>query len=123
MRSYNRAATTVTVSLYLTLQGPEMEGHELDEPEVVVTGNVSAFVPGRKYGPPEVCYDDEGGEVEIVSSMLDGVAYELSAVDEERALDLLGEEAASNPVYEDDEPLDVDDCVDDYPEDRYDPGY
>lgn len=39
----------------------------LDDPELalLVEGNATPFKPGRTWGPPEDCYPDEGGEVEI----------------------------------------------------------
>jgi len=39
----------------------------LDDAELklVVEGNATPFVPGRAWGPPEDCYPDEGGEIEI----------------------------------------------------------
>ena len=35
--------------------------------EVVVEAEVSDFWPAQTYGPPERCYPDEGGEVELLS--------------------------------------------------------
>lgn len=32
---------------------------------IEVEGNVSKYVPARTYGPPEDCYPEEGGEVDI----------------------------------------------------------
>lgn len=33
-------------------------------PCLVVVTHYEPFVPGRTYGPPELCYPDEGGEAE-----------------------------------------------------------
>ena len=38
--------------------------------EVVVEFDYTDFVPGRFSGPAESCYEDEGGELEILSVML-----------------------------------------------------
>lgn len=44
-------------SIFLALDDLEME--------LLVEGNATPFKPGRAWGPPEDCYPDEGGEVEI----------------------------------------------------------
>lgn len=67
-----------------------------DEFDVEIQGSVSTYVPARRYGPPEACYDAEGGEAEILSITRHGAPWtgELTADEEERALDKLGEEYA-----------------------------
>lgn len=39
----------------------------IDGREVTVTAGISAFHPGKMYGPPETCFPSEGGEPEIIS--------------------------------------------------------
>lgn len=62
---------------------------------LTVSGSVEPLVRGRYFGPPERCYPDEGGEVEITSVTRDGKpwSHELSPKDLERAEDALREQA------------------------------
>lgn len=62
----------------------ERDGAEL---ELEVTGEVSAYVPARTWGPPESCYPAEGGEVEILSLTCDGKPWngELTASEQDDA--------------------------------------
>lgn len=42
----------------------EIEARVCDIPCLVVVTHYEPFAPGRTYGPPELCYPDEGGEAE-----------------------------------------------------------
>ena len=65
----------------------ERDGADL---ELEVEGQVSSIVPGKYTGPPENCYPDEGGDVDILSVKLNGVEYEdLNAVEVGLLEDLL----------------------------------
>ena len=57
--------------------------------QVTVTGDVTPFRRGRYTGPPEDCYPNEGGEVDITSVTCDGQEFELTASEEDEARDLL----------------------------------
>lgn len=69
-----------------------------DETEVEVTYTISAYDPGRIFGPPELCYPPEGGEVEILSVKRDGQEIELDEDEIERLILWLQE----NPPEEED---------------------
>ncbi len=73
--------------------------------EVTVSGTVTPFVRGVKSGPPERCYDDEGGEVETIgfAASYDGVPLAHEAIewlmtpkDHERAEQALRDVAADD---------------------------
>ena len=73
---------------------------ERGEEEVclLVRGTASPVVPGRTFGPPERCYPDEGGDVEIVEIVLDAPGNAawtgtLTREEEKRASEKLFEEA------------------------------
>jgi hypothetical protein len=76
---------------------------ELLEKDYEITGNVSKVIPARTYGPPEDCYEAEGGEVEIELITLDGQEvdqdifspHELEKIDE-----LLFEAAMDDDGYD-----------------------
>lgn len=42
------------------------------EKEYEISGTVSPFIRGRYTGPPDQCFPDEGGEVEVTSIKLAG---------------------------------------------------
>ena len=51
---------------------------DVDVNSIHVSGDVTAFCPGRICGPPERCYPDEGGDVEVTGSWLNGEEVELT---------------------------------------------
>ena len=53
----------------------ERDGIEL---EIKVTGDYIPFVPGKYFGPPEKCYPDSGGWVEITSAIYNEEEIELT---------------------------------------------
>jgi len=74
------------VNLFLVENGADIT--------VVVTGSVTPFRRGRSSGPGEVRDPDEGGDVEIEESTLDGAPYDLTRQQERQAKDLLLEKVA-----------------------------
>ena len=67
-----------------------------DEVNVTVRGTVSPVIRGCYHGPPERCYPDEGGEVEIVEVVLeDGSKWagELTTHETDRLEEMLREAA------------------------------
>lgn len=73
-----------------------------DELEIKVTASASPRVRGRYHGPPERCFPDEGGEIEDIQATLNGVEFELTKDEEDKALESLGEAAreAEAAAYE-----------------------
>jgi len=57
------------------------------EVDVEIEGHVEALRPGRYHGPPERCYPDEGGDVEIETAVCAhcGQAVELDDKEREQA--------------------------------------
>jgi hypothetical protein len=47
-----------------------------EEIELQIKGHVSAYDPGKTYGPPDRCYPPEGGEVEVHSVLHNGESWE-----------------------------------------------
>lgn len=77
------------------------------EVELTIQANVSPLVPGKLFGPPEKCYPDEGGEVEIESIMHQGKPWTGELTDKERAAiddlffdELEGDEPDYEPDYD-----------------------
>jgi hypothetical protein len=68
------SATEVEVSY--TIDHPEY-----GEVDVLVYGSRTPVVRGRYYGPPELCYPDEGGEIEITSVVIDGGDHDGEEID------------------------------------------
>jgi hypothetical protein len=62
-----------------------------DELEIKLTADASPRVRGRYHGPPELCYPDEGGEIEDVIATLNGQPFELTKAEADKALEALGE--------------------------------
>ncbi len=56
-----------------------------------LTFHFSPFRPGRKSGPPEDCYPDEGGDVEDIQCFHNGEPFELTAEEEGKAEEWLAE--------------------------------
>ena len=104
-RSYTTGgrARSVTSYIYVQPEGPTLDGEELDEVEVEVTGRVTPFVRGRYSGPPERCYPDEGGDVEDVEATVAGAPWVLTDAEEEKASDAIREKADED-AEEDDGP-------------------
>jgi hypothetical protein len=77
---------------------------------LTIEGEVLPFVRGRTWGPPEDCYPDEGGTIEIVAVLLDGDLWdgELTPPEVAAACESLAAAAA------DQEPDDDDGYDDDY---------
>lgn len=46
--------------------------YEIDDVELEIQLYWTPIIPGKFYGPPEDCYEDEGGDCEIISIKLDG---------------------------------------------------
>lgn len=44
-----------------------------EEVELEIEGSVSAIILGKYHGPPEDCYPDEGGDVEILKVTRNGI--------------------------------------------------
>jgi len=75
------------------------------EADLTIQANVSPHVPGRYFGPPEKCYPDEGGEVEIETILCQGEPWMGELTDYERSMvdDLFFEELENDePDYEPD---------------------
>ena len=60
-----------------------------EELELEIEGEMVAYVPGRHSGPAEMCFPSEGGYVEDIAAKLDGVEFELSEDETERASEIL----------------------------------
>src|ERR1700677_933862 len=75
------------------LEGPECPGHELPEVEIKVSGTVEAYVPARRSGCPDNWSPAEGGGVEDITATVDGVVWELSANEQDRAEEAISEVA------------------------------
>lgn len=48
-----------------------------------IEADVSKYNPGRTYGPPELCYPPEGGEVDITGVRLTDVRYQSGEMTDE----------------------------------------
>ena len=55
---------------------------------LVVECDVSWYVPAQLYGRPEDCYPAEGGDVEVLSATLDGVAFDLATLTDDESAEL-----------------------------------
>lgn len=78
--------------------------HDGEDVTLTIVGYVTPIVRGRYFGPPERCYPDEGGEVEITDVTCDGKpwSYVLGDKDVERAETALVEQMESDePDYYD----------------------
>lgn len=73
MSKHNRGRFDATITVL-------RDGDDGDEVsiEVEVSGDVTAFRPGKTTGPAELCYPDEGGEVEVTGSWVKGEEFELT---------------------------------------------
>lgn len=78
-----------------------------NEREVLVTGTVSSLRRGVTNALPEMCYPDEGGDVEVETATLDGKPYELTDEQLARAIEMLAEKAAEEDDVRDVEDYDV----------------
>jgi hypothetical protein len=85
---------TVEATIYVELEGPEIEGHEVGEIEVKVTGTAIPYTPARFRGHPDTWSPAEGGGIEDFEATVDGQPFELSRDEEERAVEALQERAA-----------------------------
>ena len=63
------------------------------EVEVLVSGDVIPFQRGRFYGPPELCYPDEGGAVDITGCWANEQPFELFGTEFEKATEALWQAA------------------------------
>lgn len=90
-------ATTVKVTV--------SDGSE-EERDVTVTADISAYDPGKLYGPPETCYPAEGGTAELVSVIDDETGEDLLPRLDRFAVDTLETEAGEHDHYEEPEPPD-----------------
>ena len=63
------------------------------EVEVLVSGDVTPIRKGQFYGPPELCFPDEGGEVDIIDCWVNGNLFELLDNEYELAIEALWEAA------------------------------
>ena len=52
--------------------------HNTENPEVWIAGTISAYDPGRYSGPPEDCYPEEGGDVDVDSLDLEAIQETLN---------------------------------------------
>lgn len=79
------------------------------EDYIEVQYTATPFIPGNTFGPPESCYPDEGGEVEIqeVYSLLTGKEVQLTLEQEQRICDEIANNIALNR-FSDPEPFDID---------------
>ena len=73
-RGTPRYETSLTVSLaHCAIDHGDADCDcKADDVDVEVVGTVTPTVPGRYSGPPEDCYPDEGGEVEVEHVWLTG---------------------------------------------------
>lgn len=51
---------------------------------VIVKYTQTPYVPARTYGPPEDCYEAEGGEVELIEARVDGVRVNWSEAEDDQ---------------------------------------
>lgn len=79
------------MTAYITVQ---RDGREI---EVELEGYATPIQEGRYYGPPELCYPDEGGDVEIESAKCVGCGHpvELTSEEESEAKEALWKAATS----------------------------
>lgn len=68
------------------------------EVEVLVSGDVTPVREGRFYGPPELCYPSEGGDVDITDCLVNGQPFELFGREFEIATEALWK--AANDEWE-----------------------
>ena len=71
------------------------------EVEVLISGDVTPVREGRFYGPPELCFPDEGGEVDITEISANGRLFELTEEETKLAIEALW--MAANEKWEADE--------------------
>lgn len=86
--------------------------HDNDDGVRLVTLNIeftqSQFYPGRYFGPPELCYPDDGGEIEITNLSLHAVEYVGDDLETYKTLDTMTDEEKNATRAEYQKMLDTD---------------
>lgn len=67
------------------------------EIKVEVEYDATPYRPAQTYGPPEACYPEEGGEVEITATTYNGQPITLTDADEKIITDEIVEKLAGEP--------------------------
>lgn len=60
------------VTLCTTYEREDEDGGVISSVELRITADVSPYIPARTYGPPEDCYDAEGGTVDLIKVEVEG---------------------------------------------------
>lgn len=85
----------------ITVERDTPDTDDTHEVQVTVTGDVTPVTKGRYHGPPELCFPDEGGEVEVIETMVNGQTIDLTPEEyllAENALYLAAEAAIEDEV-------------------------
>lgn len=63
------------------------EGEDVQSIDLLLEGEIEAYVPAQTCGPPEACSPAEGGAVETLTAYLDGKEFALTDLERQQAIE------------------------------------